>query len=196
MESDRIRPQFPCDQGCDTGDLHEEGVPPHQLAGRDDVWWVEEVPEESAPRFIPLISPKGNRSTLRGVVVSHRAVAAYTHWYQERSCPCVGARGDCALCRDGHARRLKGYLPVLLPMQKLAILELTSEALRSNPKILELAAQLRGWSFSATRIGENRNSRMAVRFTPPTPKTEKEVEHLPADLDVRRALATIWGLSR
>lgn len=176
------------------GPWHEEAPPFNQDAEPTDVDWVETVEPAPVPSYIPVCSPKAGCGGLGGVLLSPCFVVVNTHWVNSRTAPHLKDPQLCDGCRAGRAVRQKGYAAFLTMNHKIAILEVTQEVLRGQPRLALPDMQLRGRRFSARRLGENRNSRVEFRLEPDGAGKRTNAALLPADIDVRAVLLRVWGM--
>lgn len=141
--------------------------------------------------YIPILSPSpGTR--VRGVVLSERLVGVWTHWRAGRTEPHHKDQTGCPGCREGLARRWKGYLGIWWPAgSRVALAELTVGAARLCPVLSDpMPSSLRGWLLTLARPFGKMNGPVSIELSPP-PAAGSDDGLKPAP-DVRRALLVIW----
>lgn len=150
-------------------------------------WTVR--PKLEDERFIPIYSAQP-LVTLSVHVVSHKLTTVATHYFHARTIPCVGEANECAGCKCGQGKRVKGYLGAFEPaFSRLCILELTHEGMRTcNVDLFNDNIDLRGFIASVKRIGKGRNGAMRCEMG-----GLQQLQGLPESFDVRAVLCRIWS---
>lgn len=181
--------------GCE-GAYEEEFPLPNQGTPPEGVAWCDEIPPEETPAFVPVVRPVSGCAAVRGIVVSTHAIACWTHWIDGRTVPCLANPARCLPCDQGHGRRRKGYLLVLMRgVERLALLELTEQVLRASPSLIQPTAGLRGKPFEAKRLGQAKNGRVVLTLGQYVPGTSQLLEGLPGSEAIKPLLCRIWGLA-
>lgn len=153
----------------------------------------QDVPPKEDTRYIPIVSAQCG-TTLHFNVVNPSLTGLWTHYYLDRTIPCMGRESGC-ICRSVRlAKRWKGYLGCWWPLcARLALVEITIEAHRNNPKLFEGRDEMRGLSIGLFRLTHNK--RGPVRVYLEGRVTSAEMEALPPPFDAMRCLYALWGFN-
>jgi hypothetical protein len=127
-------------------------------------------------------------------VLSERIVGVYSHFLpdQKATVPCLAPGAFCEHCVLAGPRRWQGWLAGLsYSTGRLYLVQVTTNAARSCPVLLQPKVTLRGGRLTLQRRGEANNSPVQASFLSGVPKKE-----LPPAFDVVAQLLTLWGLRR
>lgn len=151
--------------------------------------WGAKLPADRQA-YTQIICPNPGEK-LRVVALSHSIETCWIHFVGGRTQPCLGSADLCFACNAGVGRRWKGFFAALLAgTDRVVIAEVTrSAALPWAERLLGRDPGLRGWGVTLWRQGKGRNGRVVLEFS----TRRAEGDSLPPDIDVRRALTTIWG---
>lgn len=109
------------------------------------------------------------------------------HWYERRSCPCLGARCPYPGCRTEGNPRLIWYAAGWVPwVRQCLIASFTPYSLECCPGLEH--EQVRGWRIRQWRVGETSRGRLAVEVLGQT-----DPRWLPRPFDLQGRLAQIWS---
>lgn len=150
--------------------------------------WQDEPPQPHEFGGVRLlrVPPRG---WTHGTITSHRLIGTYTHFSSRRTQPCSGP--TCSLCAEGQPPRWHGYLSILSSSSaRHLVLELTALAAQPVAEYQKRHGSLRGATIKAERAGNRPNSPVHVEVTP----ADTDLRTLPAEVHIRRYLATIWGI--
>jgi len=155
----------------------------------EHVQWSD-VPPEGASDFVPIYSAKC-AATFELVSLGGELVGVWTHYWRERTIPCVaGSSRGCICEREELPRRWKGYLCAWEPRySRRVLIELSADALHNANFALTDVAQLRGRFLRLSRRGKSRFAPIVIEATQAT----VEVEGLPAPFCIKTALARVWS---
>lgn len=154
------------------------------------IMWDDDGPDRTL-EFIPIISPRPHQK-LAVVITSDSWTGAYTHFYNQRTHPCLGEAPLCEGCSRRFARRWKAYLcAIMVPGGRRVIVELTVGALDSCPALRHDRGALRGKKLNLWRRGDARNAPVMASL-----ETLKGLEGLPPAFDLMESLCRVWGVHR
>lgn len=109
-------------------------------------------------RYVPVVTVKKGRP-LQATIVNAGLRGLYVHWDEGRSYPCKAGGPNCVSCNRGVARRWKGYLGCWFPQwSRYGIVEITVNAVRTCPALINQARNLRGLNLRLERVGKSTNS--------------------------------------
>jgi len=152
------------------------------------ILWDNEAPSKQH-QFIPIISPRPHSRTVC-VITSDTWIGAYTHFYDNRTRPCLDLVEHCEGCQRKQAKRWKAYLcGILVPSHRQVIIEITLGALDSCPALRFDKGQLRGKKITLIRNGSARNAPVCVQL-----ETLRGLENLPQPFDLMESLCRVWGV--
>jgi hypothetical protein len=144
-------------------------------------------------RCVEILSPKPDRPVrayllspqLQGVVLHHNPYLG-----KGRTLPCTREFGHCEGCKERLRQQWKGFFAALnIAKGRLALVEVTPEACRGEPRLLDKEKDKRGLEIQTYRRGAAPNSPVGVLLRTP----DRQI-NLPVAFDVQKALLKIWGL--
>ena len=152
----------------------------------------QDAPPAAEGGYVPLHSPKPGRP-LEGVFVNPRPLGVMTHFIDGITSACITASIGCSHCLQGKKNRWKGFIGYYSHSAgRTALLELTPNAWRLQPKLCDGEFDLRGYGFKASRQGMAANSRMMVLISD-HPKT---ICQLPPPFHPMPTLLRVWSGGR
>jgi len=156
--------------------------------------WKREVPDKP-PQFREIRSPRPGE-LLRGIILDSELLAVQTHFYDDRTKPCVGPLNGCMGCHRKLSKRWNCYVGVLdLDADKLAIFHLTPRAARESGLSAEQKPRsLRGLYITQRRPSGKSGGRTVV-FWSAVPPAYRD-RPVPPAFDVQESLCYIWGHGR
>lgn len=154
--------------------------------------WIP-APPPFRGRSCRILSPKPGQpvvalllsSQLEGIIQHHNP-----HFGNGRTGPCMAHTGYCDGCNAKLRKQWKGFFAAINRAdRRLALVEVTPEAVRGTPDLLDKTVDKRGMDIRLIRRGEARNSPVQALLT-----RSVIPQQLPAAFPVREQLLKIWGL--
>lgn len=127
------------------------------------------------------------------VILGNELWGVNQHYDGANTHPCIGRERRCRGCLEGLDVRWYGYLAVMSQTtRRKHILQLTKGAYERCPALDQQAGQLRGYSCTLSRRGENRNAPAVFQLGARIPNPQQ----LPPPFNVPEALLQIWFPAR
>lgn len=157
----------------------------------EKILWDDE-PSTAQPTLIPIVSAIPQTAQLL-VVLGDRVCGVYTHFYLERTVPCLGAIGNCVCQSIAMSKRWKGYLGAYDTFsERMVLAEITMEAYRLCPG-LHVQSGLNRRVLRLFKSGKKKQSPARAELL----GSYDGPLLLPPCPDVRDALCRIWsGVTR
>lgn len=145
-------------------------------------------PASDLPALVPIYSASPQASQTL-VILSDRVEGVWTHYYLERTIPCLGEAGKCICQNVTLSRRWKGYLGCWDPLtERICLAEITLDGYRLCPRLSSVAESLRGSMIRLYRAGKRANAPMRAELL----RGAVDVDQLRPAFNVRDALMRIW----
>lgn len=147
-------------------------------------------------RYYEILRPKP-QSEVSAIVTSHQPLFTRSHYYDRKSYLCTTdiehpeQQTDCEFCLKGWGWRQKAYLcGIDMNTGKAVALELTDNAIRSNPLLTDDKVSLRGKIVKLKRAGKTDNA--PVRATIQECYSATALKDLPQPFDLQEFIKDLW----
>jgi hypothetical protein len=123
--------------------------------------------------------------------LANDATQVYTHHLDGSSFACIGKENGCPGCGPQSSKRWRAYFPAFCPQSgRLFLVELTPNAVRSCPALLDSNTPRKGRWIILRRRGQKANSPIMAELG-------EGFRHFrpPEAFDVKDALIRIWRMS-
>lgn len=116
--------------------------------------------------YVPVITAKPG-APLVATIVGQKVAGVLVHFNGKRSTPCNGNHTTCVGCSLGSPTRWKGYLGVWIKnWSRYAIAEITVNAVRSCPALVQAGYPLQGRTLRLERLGSKPNAPVKAELSP------------------------------
>lgn len=156
---------------------------------RPEDLYLESHPSDRDSHFNWTITRASHERPLSLVVLSREVFGIRTHFWANRTCPCV--KTNCPACDAGRLSRWTGYLACVNHANWSQVLfEYTPPAAEQLRAILESQGFLRGTKLVAGRTQKRANARVTVV----SKGLYEHVDRIPPEPEILPILFHIWGL--
>lgn len=157
------------------------------LARYKEVDFRAELPPAARNRVL-FRSPKSGEK-ISGLIVSRQLVSVRVHWMDGGKRPCTRTAGWCDGCETVGSWTWYGYVGVYAVGRNVPwLFEISLNAARSCPELIQKGAELRGRVLTLERQGMRHNSPVTASLSEPAPGRRT----IPAEFDVQRELLKNW----